>query len=47
MVELIERCWSYKPEDRPDIFEVVRFLQSALREASIRDQLGSRKASNY
>ena len=47
MVELIERCWRYRPEDRPDIFEVVRFLQSALREASIRDQLGSRKASNY
>lgn len=47
MVELIERCWRYKPEDRPDIFEVVGFLRNALLEANVRDQQASRKASNY
>jgi serine/threonine protein kinase len=32
IVELIERCFEYKPEDRIDIFEAVRFLRDAVAE---------------
>ena len=27
MVEIIERCWDYKPEERATIFEVVEYLR--------------------
>jgi len=33
LVELIERCWSYEPSNRPDIFEIVDYLQVILDEA--------------
>lgn len=32
IVELIERCFEYDPEDRIDIFEAVRFLRDAVEE---------------
>lgn len=47
MVELIEMCWRFQPEDRPSIFEVVHFLTRAADEARFRESLGERKASNY
>ena len=47
MVELMEMCWRYKPEDRPEIFEVVRFLRNALEEAGVQEDLERPKASNY
>jgi hypothetical protein len=47
MVELIEMCWRYKPEDRPDIFEIVRFLERSFEETKFRESLEDRKASNY
>jgi len=47
MVELIEMCWQFQPEDRPDIFEIIRFLERAYDEAKFRESLGQQKASNY
>ena len=48
MVELIEQCWRYNPQDRPDIFEVVRFLRNAIQEAKAEDNADKPlKASNY
>ena len=32
IVELIKRCWKFKPEDRIDVFEAVRFLRDAVTE---------------
>jgi serine/threonine protein kinase len=29
LVEIMERCWTYDPNERPDIFEVVRLLKAA------------------
>lgn len=48
MVELILMCWQYKAEDRPDIFEIVKFLRRVFDEAKYRDKLErEKKASNY
>lgn len=47
MVELIEMCWRYKPEDRPSMFEIVRFLERTSEETKFRESLEDRKASNY
>lgn len=33
LVDVMEQCWAYKPEDRIDIFEVVRQLEDAKAEA--------------
>jgi hypothetical protein len=27
LVEIMEKCWVYEPEDRIDIFEVIRLLR--------------------
>lgn len=32
LVELIEKCYQYNPDDRVDIFEMVKFLRSAVEE---------------
>merc|ERR1712194_481701 len=32
LVEVMERCWKYKAEERIDIFEVVKLLRSAVEE---------------
>ena len=32
LAEIIDRCYAFKPEDRPSIFEIVEFLREALRE---------------
>lgn len=32
LVELVEKCWEFDPNKRIDIFEVVRFLEEAIRE---------------
>ena len=32
LAEIINRCYAYKPEDRPSVFEVVEFLRDALKE---------------
>jgi serine/threonine protein kinase len=32
IVELIERCYPFKAEDRIDIFQAVRFLRNAVQE---------------
>jgi serine/threonine protein kinase len=29
LVEIMERCWTYDADERPDIFEVVRLLKAA------------------
>lgn len=48
MVELILMCWQYEAADRPDIFEIVKFLRRAFDEAKLRDSLQrEKKASNY
>lgn len=31
LVEIMEKCWAYEPEDRASIFDVVIFLQETLR----------------
>jgi hypothetical protein len=33
LVEIMEQCWKYKPDDRPSIFEVVHFLRDAVEES--------------
>ena len=33
LAEIIDKCHSHNPEDRPSIFEVVDFLRDALEEA--------------
>jgi len=32
LVELIERCYAFKPDERIDIFDTVRFLRDAVEE---------------
>lgn len=29
LVEIIERCWTYDADERPDIFEIARLLKAA------------------
>jgi serine/threonine protein kinase len=29
VVEIMERCWTYHADERPDIFEIVRLLRAA------------------
>ena len=31
LVEIIDRCHSYQPGDRPSIFEIVEFLRDAVK----------------
>eukprot|EP00536_Pseudo-nitzschia_multiseries_P008452 jgi/Psemu1/198075/e_gw1.214.32.1 len=38
LAEIIAKCHSYVPEDRPSIFEVVRFLRDALQEVTDRTE---------
>ena len=30
LVEIIEKCWKYKPNDRADVFQVTRFLDETM-----------------
>lgn len=47
MVAIIEMCWQYNAEDRPDIFELVKVLRRVVDEAKFRDELArERGASN-
>ena len=46
LVELIDQCWRYKPEERPDIFEIVHYLRKVISEAE-KEVDRPRKASNY
>jgi hypothetical protein len=32
LIDIMEQCWEYKPEDRIDIFEVVRLLREVKTE---------------
>lgn len=32
LVEIMEKCWAFKPEDRIDIFEAARLLREAVKE---------------
>lgn len=32
LAEIIDRCYSHKPEDRPSIFDIVEFLRDALKQ---------------
>ena len=32
LVEIMEECWTYDPDERVDIFEVVEFLREAVEE---------------
>ena len=34
LVEIIDRCFAFRPEDRPSIFEVVEFLRDAIQEVT-------------
>ena len=36
LVELMERCWIYDPDERIGIFEAVEFLESAIEENEAR-----------
>lgn len=38
LAEIINRCYAYKPEDRPSVFEVVEFLRDALKQ--VREENG-------
>lgn len=38
LAEIIDRCWAFKPENRPSIFEVVAFLRDALKQ--VREESG-------
>lgn len=40
IVELLERCFEFDPEERIDMFEVVKFLREAVAENSQRRQIG-------
>jgi serine/threonine protein kinase len=40
LVEIIELCWTYDPDERPDIFEIGRLLKAAY-DAEIRHQVES------
>lgn len=41
MVQLIDMCWKYKPEDRPDIFEIVEFLRIVYEKVQAKDEENS------
>ena len=30
LVEIIEKCWKYKPNDRADVFQATRFLDETM-----------------
>ncbi len=30
MIEIMEKCWAYAPDERIDIFEAVRLLREAV-----------------
>ena len=32
LIEMMERCWAFSPDDRPDAFEIVRFLRDVKKE---------------
>jgi hypothetical protein len=36
LVEIMEKCWKYNPDERIDIFEVVRLLRDVLKESKRR-----------
>jgi len=36
LAEIIDQCHSFKPENRPSIFQVVKFLRDALEEVKIK-----------
>jgi len=40
LVEIMEKCWKFDPDERPEIFEVVQYLRNAIRE---NDKLYNRK----
>ena len=40
LVELMERCWTYDPDQRITIFEAVDFLRKAVRENEARSKTG-------
>jgi hypothetical protein len=42
LAEIIDRCHEFKPEDRPSIFEVVEFLQAAMKEDAEMNKAQSR-----
>ena len=44
LVEVMEKCWAYKPEDRIDIFEAVRMLRAAKEEYLQQKQQGLENA---
>lgn len=36
LVEIMEKCWMYDPDERIDIFEAVRLLREVLKESKRR-----------
>lgn len=38
MVEVLERCWEHDPDDRAEIFEVLKILRAAVAEADRRKE---------
>ena len=38
LVELMERCWLYDPDDRISIFDAVAFLRDTVRENEARGE---------
>ena len=32
LVDIIQRCWEYDPDLRPDIFEIVKYLREAIEQ---------------
>lgn len=34
LVEIMEKCWAFDPDDRPDVFQVVAFLRDAIERTS-------------
>ena len=33
LIDVMERCWEYEPEERIDIFQVVRLLRDILEQS--------------
>lgn len=38
LADIIEQCHAFKPDDRPNVFEVVAFLRQALKEVTEVDE---------
>jgi len=47
LIEIMERCWIYEPEQRIDIFTVVTFLKKAVKENQEHNEENRQKNNHH